>query len=178
MDALSNRYKQALIRLRPKGRIWKVTQGSVTDRELSILAEELAKLHIKAEGLVSEAILSTTRDFLSEWEDIVGLPHEGTYDERILALLAASEAGSQHKSFYINLARQAGVSIDIVEHCPFMFGASQSGGLDELGAEEIIYYWEVLIKSGVEENITKIRHLFAKYKQSHTVLTFLDLREI
>ncbi len=172
---LTARYKQAIIKLRPKGKIWKVRQGSLSDREFEIWAAAFAKLHEMTEQLFTESLLSETKDFLEEWEDVYDLPHEGSYEERILALLAANEAGNQTPAFYKRLAEKAGVAVEIVEHCPFMFGAS-SCGADELGAEDIIYYWEVVILAGLNENIEKIKRLMGKYKQSHTVLTFIDKR--
>lgn len=172
---LKSRYKQAIIKLRPRGKIWKVRPGSLSDREFEIWAEMFARLQKMTEQLFTESLLSETKDFLEEWEDVYDLPHEGSYEERILALLAANEAGNQTPAFYKRLAEKAGVSVEIFEHCPFMFGTSPCGA-DELGAEDIIYYWEVAILAGAGENIAKIKRLMEKYKQSHTVLTFIDKR--
>lgn len=173
---LKEQYKQAFIKLRPRGKIWQVKKGGLSDRELDIYAEAFAKLHTITEQLFDESLLTKTKDFLEEWEDVFGLLHEGSYEDRILALAAAATKGSQSIQFYKTLAVKAGVEVEITEHCPFMFGAS-SCGVDELGAEDIIYYWEMNFQKGTDENIAKVRRLVEKYKQSHTILTFRENRD-
>lgn len=169
-------YRAALKALRPRGVIWEVEEGSVTDREISVEAQMFSEVQARADRLPVEANISTTDELLEEWEDVFELPHEGSYEDRILALLAASSEGNQAKAFFIDLCRIAGVEIEIREHCPFMFGDSECGNWHEIGPEEIIFYWNVFIKNGADAAVAKIRALLTKYKQSHTVLTFIDER--
>lgn len=170
-------YYKALESLRPRGVIWKVKDGSVTQREMNIEAEMFAKVHALAERIPEEANIATAKDCLEEWEGVFELEPEGSYEDRLAALVeAANEVGDQSPSYYKALAAKKGVTVDISEHCPFMFGDSQCGGDHEIGPEEIVYFWEMLIVSGDDAVIGKVKVLVLKRKQSHTVLTFLDKR--
>ena len=159
-------YRAALVALRPRGIIWEVKEGSVTDREISVEAQMLSEVQARADRLPVEANISTTDELLEEWENVFELPHEGSYEDRILALLAASSEGNQTKEFFVDMCRIAGVEVEIREHCPFMFGDSECGN------------WDVFIKNGADAAVAKIRALLTRYRQSHTVLTFFDKREI
>lgn len=175
---LKKQYKRALILLRPRGVIWQVKIGSLTDKELDIWAEELARVHLSTDKLFTEANLATTFELLEEWEDIFKLPHVGSYNERIAALLAASAPQTSHSIlYYMSIAEMLSVKINIVEHVPFMCGLSECGGDDELGAEEIVYYWDVeIISAQSEQQLNKMKDMFIKHHQFHTVLTFFDKR--
>lgn len=170
-------YHDALVALRPRGVIWKVSEGSVTDREITVEAQMLAEVHARADRLPIEANIGTTKELLEDWEDVFELPHEGSYEDRIIALTAAASEGCQTPQYFKDLCSMAGVIVDIREHCPFMFGDSQCGD-HEIGAEEIIFYWDILIQSGEDKAVSKIKALLTKYKQSHTVLTFYDKRGV
>ena len=172
-------YRAALKALRPRGVIWEVEEGSVTDREISVEAQMFSEVQARADRLPVEANISTTDELLEEWEDVFELPHEGSYEDRILALLAASSEGNQTKAFFIDLCRIAGVEIEIREHCPFMFGWSRFGGNDECGAPEIIFCWEIIIHEAVDDAaVAGMKNLVTKLKQSHTWLTFIDERTL
>lgn len=174
--ALKDRYKQALINLRPRGRIWEVRPGRLSDKETDIQGEAFAKAQEKIDGIIDETDVRTAEDCLEEWEDIYGLPHDGSLEERRLALLLARQKGLQTVKFYENLCATVGVEVSIKEHCPFMFGDSEAGGDHEIGPEDIVYYWEIAILAGSDEAVAKMKPLVLKHKQSHTVLTFIDMR--
>ena len=178
LNATNEHYYKALEALRPRGIIWKVKDGSVTQKEMEIEAEMFAKVHALAERIPEEANIATTKDMLEDWEGVFELPYEGSYEERLAALAeAANEVGDQSPSYYKALAAKKGVTVEIREHCPFMFGDSECGGDHEIGPEEIVYFWEMLIVSGDEAVIGKVKVLVLKRKQSHTVLAFIDKRK-
>lgn len=170
-------YRNALIALRPQGVIWKVKKGSVSDKELSIIAEFMTNLHLRTEKVFDEADLRTTLELLDEWENLYGLPHDGSYEERLAALNAAAAKGRQDIPFYIELAKINGCTAEIEEHEPFMVGLSHCGGTHELGSEDIVFYWTIVIKAAVaDENINKLRLLINKLNQSHTIFNIRDER--
>ena len=168
-------YKNALKALEPRGLIWQKKKSSLEDIDLDITAKVLASVHALAEKLPTEANLRTTRDMLWDWENVFELEHTGTYEERIIALLTATADACQTPVWYKEFCAFCGVEVEIREHCPFMFGVS-SCGTDEIGAEDIIYYWEIIFLKGEDENIAKVKRLALKYNQAHTVLTFIDKR--
>ncbi|MFV0626171.1 MAG: putative phage tail protein [Alphaproteobacteria bacterium] len=180
LEQLIAQYKQALILLRPQGEIWKVKVGSLTDLELDIWAEQLAKVHQTAEKLTKESIVSDTEELLNEYENLYELPHEGSYNERIAALLEAGMPKTSHsKSYYESIANMLGIEINIVAHVPFMFGLSECGhpDNDELGSEDMVYFWEIeILSSQSEEKLEKYKKLTLAHARAHKKLTFIDKR--
>lgn len=177
MEQLEQDYKNALIALRPRGLIWNVREGSYQDQELDIEAKALTKIHNKAENLISEANLLTTKDLLEEWEDVFELSHEGSYEDRIAALNASATEGQLSKSQYIALCAVLGVTIAIKEHYPFTFGLSAFGGRAECGIPKMVFWWDIVIKKADSQTaIEKMKSFIAKYKQSHTKVRFIDER--
>lgn len=177
--ALVDRYIAAHKALRPRGVIWEVKPGSVTEREIRIEAEQLAEIHQSVDDLIKEADLRQVFHLLEEWENVFELPHTGTYEERLAALNAADSEGVLPIAKYIELCATLGVTVKIREHTPFMFGLSRFGGEDECGAPEIIFCWEILIKEAAsDEAVEKMKLFVIKLKQSHTWLTFIDERTL
>lgn len=171
------RYKQALISLRPRGKIWEVKENTVSDIETTVEAKAFALAHQKIDGLITEADIRTTKDCLPDWEDLYGLEPEGSYEDRLAALNAKAAKGRQDKPFYIELCKMQGCTVEIEEYAPFMVGLSQCGGEDELGDEEITYYWTIIIKEAdSDEAIGNMQRLINKLNQSHTVFNFRDER--
>lgn len=176
--ALTEQYIAASKALRPRGVIWKVKPGSVTEREIRIEAEQLAEIHQSVDNLLLEADLHKVFHLLEEWEDVFELPHTGSYEERLAALNAADTEGVMPIAKYIELCAILGVTVTIREHRPFMFGLSHFGDGDECGAPEIIFCWEILIQEAVsDEAIEKMKLFIFKLKQSHTWLTFINERK-
>ena len=91
--ALVDRYIAAHKALRPRGVIWEIRPGSVTEREIRIEAEQLAEIHQSVDDLIKEADLRQVFHLLEEWENVFELPHTGTYEERLAALNAADSEG-------------------------------------------------------------------------------------
>ncbi len=174
---LKEQYKQALLSLRPRGVIWENHPGSIAERESEVLAEEMAKVHQRTDKLIEESDFRTTEKYIETWENQFELPHEGELEDRRTALRALRGGGRQDIPFYESLCRQQGVEVEIVEYTPFMVGLSQCGGEDTLGDEDMVFYWDILVKSGSDEQITALKKTLGKIKQSHTVLTYYDQRE-
>lgn len=179
LEQLIDRYVQAAKALRPKGPVWEVKPGSIAERELEIDARFLAEIHLEAEELLSEADLRRVNKLLYEWENVFELSHDGTYEERLAALNAESTTGALSLVLYIELCATLGVKVRIREHAPFAFGLSAFGGPDECGPEEISYCWEIIIEEAINQDaVEKMKAFCNKYKQTHTLLRFIDEREV
>lgn len=174
--ALSDDYKQALIALRPRGKIWVVKEDSVTDRKLDIQAEAFAKAEERADDLFKEANKQRTVELLEEWENVYGLPHDGKYEDRIAILNSVSASATQDIKFYKKILELQGLQVVIEEHCPFMFGLSRFGENDECGDEFITFYWDIFVFSGTDEAIAAAKKVIARHNQSHTIVKFIDMR--
>lgn len=172
---LKNNYHNALIASRPRGKIWEIKQNSVTDKKIRIVAELLADVHIHVDKLMEEADTTTTKELLPEWEKDYKLSATGSREDRLAALAAAEKpTGSQSISYYMSIAEDFGVEIEIIEHTPVICGISECGNDDELGDEEIVYYWEVVVLSSPsEERLSAMKKAFIRHQQSHTDLSFI-----
>lgn len=174
---LKERYIQGLIALRPRGKIWEVKPGSVTMRKIEIQAEYLAKVHQMAEDLLKEAYPGSVEFLLENWENAFGLPHTGTFEERLATLNAEAAAGLYSRFMYIDLCATLGVTIEIREHYPFVFGLSAFGEKYECGVDEIVFWWTIVIKKADSEAaVAKMKQFIGKYKQSHTLVKYEDER--
>lgn len=59
-----------------------------------------------------------------------------------------------------------------------MVGLSECGGEDELGEEEIVYYWTIIVKDAdSDEAIENMKRIIARLNQSHTIFNIRDERE-
>lgn len=67
---LVERYIAAGKALRPRGVIWEVKPGSVTEKEIRIEAEQLAEIQQSIEDMLKETDLRKVFHFLEEWEDV------------------------------------------------------------------------------------------------------------
>lgn len=178
MDDLEQAYKNALVALQPQGVIWKVQEGSVRDRELDIEAKMFAKVQRRAEKLISESNLLTTKDLLTDWEGVFELEPEGGYEDRIAALNAENAEGQLSIPQYENLCSVLGVTVKIKEHYLFRFGLSAFGGRCECGAPKMIFWWDIVIKNAEsEEAVACMKAFIAKYKMSHTAVRYIDERK-
>ena len=99
------RYKQALISLRPRGKIWEPKENSVSDVLATVESKAYAKADDKISGLIEEADIRTTFDCLEDWEELYGLEPEGSYEDRLAALNAKAAKGRQDKPFCILMNR-------------------------------------------------------------------------
>lgn len=172
------RYKQALISLLPRGKIWEVKPDTISDILLTVNAKMYAAADDKIGGLIEEADIRTTKDLLEEWEELYGLEAEGSYEDRLAALNAKAAKGRQDKQFYIDICKIQGCTVEIEEYAPFMVGLSECGGEDELGEEEIIYYWTIIVKEAAsDEAIENMKRIITRHNQSHTIFNIRDERE-
>lgn len=176
---LEKSFYDALVASRPQGQIWEVRTDSVTDKKIKVLAKLLATVQTNADKLVEESDISTTKELLAEWEKEYGLVNQGSYEDRLSALAAASRPnGLQSLSYYKSIADAYEVAIEIVEHMPIVCGITQCAkNEDEAGCEDMVYCWEVIILSAPsDERISAMTAAFKRHKQAHVDLKFIYRR--
>lgn len=174
---LNERYILGLKALRPRGVIWEVKPGSVTDKKIKIQAEVFAKIQQMAEDLLKEAFPGSVNYLLENWENKFGLSHEGSFADRLATLNAEAAPGLYSRFMFIDLCATLGVRIEIKEHYLFRFGLSRFGGNRECGMPKMVFWWTVQIKAADSEAaITKMKQFISKYKLSHTAVRYEDKR--
>jgi uncharacterized protein YmfQ (DUF2313 family) len=121
-------YRQALLNLLPRGRVWPREQDSVLSRVLGALAPTYERSTAAAAQMLVDSVPTTTSNLLAEWESSLGLPDGcGDPDQSIAerkATVAARWAarGGQAPDFYIKLGATLGYAITITEFSPSRFG--------------------------------------------------------
>ena len=126
-------YQRALWSLMPRGRAWNKEPGSVQSQFLLGLAQSLARVNDRANGLITDSFPAGTYELLPEWEESVGLPDlcaglADTVQGRRAAMLAKLlGTGGQSVPYLIEYARTLGFDITIQEYVATRAGAMMAG---------------------------------------------------
>lgn len=142
-------YAELLKNLLPPGQAFPREPGSNMEQVLLGMAEELARVEIRADQLAVEVNPASSVELLSDWERAAGLPDkcagvlEDTVQGRRQALLTKlTSVGGQSKAYFIALAAALGYEISITEFRPFRAGRSTAG--QALTNGDWVFTWEVM----------------------------------
>lgn len=192
MAMTGQQYAEQLDALLPQGLAWP-RESDVRMRALTrALAEEFARVDVRGDDLLREALPNTTVEMLGDWERAAGLPDScvpsgQTLQERHNALLSRlAGTGGQSREFFIGLAAYLGFAITITEFRPFRAGVSAAG--DALTNGDWQHTWRInapavtiiSFRAGVSAAGEPLRKwgnellecVFNRVKPAHTVLLF------
>jgi uncharacterized protein YmfQ (DUF2313 family) len=147
MGMTTDQYLLMLQALLPHGSAWPREPDAVLTKTLQGLADEVARVDLRAENLLDEVDPRTTSEMLLDWERIAGLPDLfsgdlDTVQERREALVTKlTNVGGQSRAFFIALAARLGYTITITEFRPFRVGVNAAG--DALNGGPWNYTWQV-----------------------------------
>jgi uncharacterized protein YmfQ (DUF2313 family) len=139
-------YQQAMLRLLPRGRVWRGDSASNLSATLLALAPTYTRSMAAAAQVLIDADPATTENLLAEWEASLGLPDPCTVsspsiEQRQAAVRAKFGArGALTKDYFIALAAALGFSVTITEFSPASVG--RPCGLPLCGAAWA-FAWEV-----------------------------------
>jgi uncharacterized protein YmfQ (DUF2313 family) len=112
----SEQYLRQLQALLPTGAAWPREDAATLTKVLHSLADELARIDLRADDLLDEADVRTAGELLSDWERVLGLPDGCTLDQtlsvddrRRLAWAKLAEQGGQSRVYFIELAERYGI---------------------------------------------------------------------
>ena len=126
------KYKQLLINLLPRGRLWKPSEQPVFNNLLKSTAQEPCRVDDRVKQLFIETDprTATADESLDQWEGILGLPDECTPDgldeaeRQIQATQKLTNIGGLSKTFYEFVTAQLGFPTTIVTNIlPFTAGS-------------------------------------------------------
>ncbi len=127
-------YRQLLIDLLPKGRLWQPKAQPEFSKLLGSTAQELCRVDDRVKQMFLEVDPRTTDETLDQWEDVFGIPDEctpegQTDDERRTQLTQKmTNIGGLSKTFYEFLATQLGFPTTVVENrINFVAGRARAG---------------------------------------------------
>ena len=129
------RYKQLLINLLPKGKLWQPIGQPVFTRLLESSAQELCRVDDRRQQMILEIDPRTTFESILEWESQLGLPDECTQngltlnERRNQLVQKLTNIGGLSKTFYEFLGAQLGFAIVVENRVNFIAGRARAGDL-------------------------------------------------
>lgn len=97
-------YTSMLLALLPPGKLWRPTSGSTLYKVAQAAADELTRVHGRADDMQNEADPSTTVELLPEWERMLGLDAAATTAERQAAIVSRMIARQRYRPVDIQQA--------------------------------------------------------------------------
>jgi uncharacterized protein YmfQ (DUF2313 family) len=158
-------FQQAMMRLLPRGRVWRRDPGSTLSALFLALAPTYVRNMASAAQVLIDASPATTQNLLTEWEASLGLPDACTaanpsVEQRQAAVRAKWGArGSLTIAYFVALAANLGFAISITEFTPFAVDQPCDESLSEpewsyvwqVNAPEIVTFYFSVDESGVED---------------------------
>ncbi|MCW5760106.1 MAG: DUF2313 domain-containing protein [Phenylobacterium sp.] len=150
MVALYSRedYRDALLSLLPRGRVWSKDEGSTQYRLMSGLAPTFERLDARAQFLLFDAFPANSVELLEEWERTLGLPDpcegEGQSIEqrRAQVVVKMFEGGGQSVPYYLRVLDRLGyTNATINEFAPFRADCDVAD--TPLYGEDWAHVWEI-----------------------------------
>jgi uncharacterized protein YmfQ (DUF2313 family) len=139
-------YQQAMLRLLPRGRVWRRDPASTMSALMLALTPTYTRTTAAAAQVLIDASPATTVNLLVEWENSLGLPDPCTaanpsIEQRQAAVRAKWGArGALTTAYFISMAAALGFAVTITEFTPF---AVDMGCDQALYEPEWAFIWQV-----------------------------------
>ncbi len=188
--ALSQQYLDQLLALLPPGAAWPRHMEALLSDLLQAFADEFARLHIRAEGLLSERSPMLASELLDEWEADLGLPDPcgidvtDTDSRRAAVVARLVSVGGQTPAFYLQVLAAFGVQASITEFLPHSVDDDVDAALC---GEDWTFAWQLHLPStvvrefavidGVDEALAAwgdppVECLIRRLAPEHTIVLF------
>lgn len=125
MAKSADAYARQFTALLPPGAVWNLAVASKLSAFMTGLAQELARLDLRADALMNESDPRTISETLSDWERMLGLPDpcvafDQSTAQRVGGVVAKYIAqGGQSPAYFIEIAAALGFTITITEFSQF-----------------------------------------------------------
>lgn len=128
-----NQYKQLIINLLPRGRLWQPREQPVFSALIESTAQEPCRVDDRVKQMFLEVDPRTTDESLDQWEDFLGIPDECTPDgqtdneRRTQLVQKLTNIGGLSKTFYEFIGLQLGFTITVENRINFLAGRARAG---------------------------------------------------
>lgn len=191
---LTGRYLQQAQQLLPRGAAWPRLPDGVLGRLLAALADTFDRAHVDAEALPDALHPSTAVEYLGRWEEVTGLPDScsgslrgNLVDRRADVLAKLMAQGGQTPAYYIQVAAEAGYTIDIHEYAPWdvatgavnqSINDAQWAHVWAVLAPDVTVSWWAVGQSAVNEPLARwgneaLECRIRQLKPAHTTVVFI-----
>lgn len=127
------KYKDLLINLLPKGKLWRPKEQPIFAKVLESAAQELCRVDDRRQQMLLEVDPRTTFESLDTWENVLSLPDECTPDgldlnqRRNQLVQKLTNIGGLSAAFYEFLGLQLGFVIVVENRVNFLAGRARAG---------------------------------------------------
>lgn len=145
---LADDFRQAILRLLPRGAIWSRDQGDLPSLLAGIWGKTFARNSQRATNLLTDAFPASTVELLQEWEKSTGLPDpcagtSATLEQRRAQVVARlTDSGGSSVDYFVQFAAALGYDVTIQEFAPARAGLMRAG--DPVYGEDWAYAWMIL----------------------------------
>ncbi len=157
--------QQAMMRLLPRGRIWRRDPGSMLSALFLALAPTYVRNLASAAQVLVDASPATTVNLLVEWERSLGLPDPCTAANPTIQMRQAAvrakwgARGALTIGYFVTLAANLGYAVTITEFTPYTVDMPVDGPLLDpawgfiwqIHAPEIVTFYFSVDESGVDD---------------------------
>lgn len=147
------------------------------EKLIAALSDELQRIEIRGNDLITESISRQTSELITEFEKELDIPEEGlslaaTYPERRNEIYSKLlTLGGQDKPYYTDIIYNLGYKIYIGEYQPSWVGSFECG--DPIQIQLMIYYFVVGVLPNTSINLLDaLVRMINKYKPAHTRALF------
>ena len=142
-----NQYALAMMALLPRGRVWQRTQDSNQYKLIEGLARTYQDVDAAAAQLLVDAFPASTTALINEWNSTVGIPDpcfgapETIEQNRQFIVTKLTADGGQSNAYYIGLALNLGLVVNIREFSPALPGTGAPAGMI-VNMDDWAYTWQ------------------------------------
>lgn len=127
---VSAQYRDAILKLFPKGKVWFAEPGSLLYSLAWGAGDELARLQARALQLIEEADPRTTQEMLADWQRAMGLPDsccppgQSSAQQRFEVIVRFKGGYGNSPQAFINIAADLGFTVMVTPwFAPFQVGS-------------------------------------------------------
>jgi uncharacterized protein YmfQ (DUF2313 family) len=177
----STPHMRMLRQLLPPGSLWSEGMGTLMNRVLGAIGDELARVEERGRDLLKEADPRTATETLPEWERMLGLPDAcvqeipATVEARRLAVFQkVLKQGGQNAAYFVQIAAACGYTVTVYDgYGAGILRAGFRAGARCFGIEWAhVWRMDVQAPTGVALSQAELECIITRIAPAHTAVLF------